>query len=80
MNRRFSAPQFSKFVALVLLLGSSVSAHEGHGTPGEGSVVQHYVTEPIHASQLALVILSTVVLVVGCLVFKQLIWRRAAER
>jgi hypothetical protein len=41
----------SKLVTVVLsslLVPASVLAHPGHGEPGEGWTVAHYVAEPLH--------------------------------
>lgn len=49
------------FTAIALFLPASLlSAHEGHGTPGQGESFWHYVAEPMHLG-IGLLAIATVV-------------------
>lgn len=46
--------------ACLTLLASAASAHPGHGRPGEGTSLLHYLTEPVHVVGIVALLLSFV--------------------
>ena len=46
--------------ACLTLLASGASAHPGHGQPGDGTSLLHYLTEPIHVVAIVAVLLTVV--------------------
>ena len=70
----------------MLTLGSTTSAlgfatsalaHEGHGTPGHGNTVQHYLLEPSH---IPVAILVVAAVIVSAIYFARIVNRRRTER
>lgn len=35
-------------ILTIVLMSSAAGAHPGHGEPGQGSSLAHYLTEPVH--------------------------------
>ncbi len=44
---------------ILCLTGSTALGHPGHGTAGDGSTPQHYLTEPAHIAQWIVVIAAS---------------------
>jgi len=58
-------------ITLASLLTTSIAfAHEGHGTPGEGTTAVHYFTEPLHVGGL-------IVAAIACVFIARVVWRRS---
>lgn len=43
-------------VAFFSAVSSTALAHEGHGVAGHGQSASHYITEPVHSGQIALLV------------------------
>ena len=57
-------------ITLAAVLASAEAfAHEGHGTPGEGQTVAHYVTEPLHVG-------GWIVAAIACGLIGRAMWKR----
>jgi hypothetical protein len=58
-------------------LTTSALAHEGHGTPGHGHTLQHYLLEPAH---IPVAILVVATMFVGAIYFARLVNKRRVAR
>jgi hypothetical protein len=66
-------------LAILFALGlfSSPIAHEGHGTPGQGHTLEHYLIEPAHIPAVILVIATALL---GAFSIARIVSRRRAAR
>lgn len=67
------APWMMSVLVLSGLASSVASAHPGHGEVGQGWSLLHWVAEPLHATGLALVMVSALV------AWRLWAWTRASQ-
>jgi len=68
-------PRFFYAVLITIVTGGAAFGHEGHGAPGQGHTVQHYLLEPAHLP----VVMVAVALVTATAFALGRFWKRRSE-